>query len=54
MHYIIERMRERSTWLGFIGILTGFGVTLDPALVDVIVAAGASLAGLVAALTPDN
>ncbi len=53
MQYLLDRLKERSTWLGLIGIATAFGVALTPEQVDGIVALGAALAGAVAVFTKD-
>lgn len=47
MDYILERLKERSTWAGIIAILTGFGVSLKPELSEAISTFGMALAGLV-------
>ncbi|MFM2045027.1 MAG: hypothetical protein RLY86_3603 [Pseudomonadota bacterium] len=54
MRYLIERLRERSTWLGATALLSVFGVSLDPALVDQIALVGGAAAGLILMLTPDR
>lgn len=38
---------EASTWRGLVFILTALGVSLDPAQVDAIVAAGLAVHGLI-------
>jgi hypothetical protein len=47
MDYILERLKERSTWAGIIAILTGFGVSLKPELSAAISTVGMGIAGLV-------
>lgn len=54
MRYLIERLRERSTWLGATALLSAFGFSLDPALVDQIALVGVAAAGLILMLTPDR
>lgn len=51
--YIIARLTERSTWLGFIALATSAGVTFFPQFSNVIVAAGASIGGFISAVLPD-
>lgn len=53
MRYLLERLRERSTWLGLTATLTALGVGLDPTCLDQVATAGAALAGLILALMPD-
>lgn len=45
--YLKDRLREPSTWRGFILILTAIGVPIAPELADAIVTAGLGVAGLV-------
>lgn len=39
MHWIVERLNERSTWLGLISLAGAVGLALDPDQADAIVAA---------------
>ena len=52
--YILERLKEASTWRGIIMLLTAAGVPLAPAMADAIVAAGLAVAGLVGVATADR
>lgn len=52
--YILDRVREPSTWRGAILFLTAIGVPIAPALSEAIVTAGLGLAGLIGMLTSDN
>lgn len=52
--YALTRLRERSTWLGMISLLTALGIVLTPAQQEHVIAAGSALAGLIATLTPDK
>ena len=52
--YILERMKEPSTWRGIILLLTAVGVPVAPALADSIISAGLAIAGLIGAVTPDK
>ncbi|MFC7333079.1 MULTISPECIES: hypothetical protein [Azospirillaceae] len=54
MRYLIERLRERSTWLGLTTLLTALGASIDPGCLDHIATAGAAAAGLILALMPDR
>jgi len=46
MNAILTRLKQPTTWAGLVSIITAFGVTLNPELIEGITAAGASLAGL--------
>lgn len=52
--YILERMKEPSTWRGLILLLTAVGVPVAPALADSIISVGLAVAGLIGAVTPDK
>jgi len=43
--YFLERLSERSTWLGMIGILGALGVNASPEYSDAILSIGTSVAG---------
>lgn len=52
--YILARVKEPSTWRGFILLLTALGVPLAPQLAEAIVTAGLGVAGLVGVVAPDK
>ena len=52
--YIAERLKEASTWRGFILLLTALGVPIAPAVADVIISVGLAVAGLIGVATPDK
>jgi len=52
--FLLARARERSTWLGLISLATALGVTLTEMQTEAIIAAGMSLAGIVAVFTRDT
>jgi hypothetical protein len=52
--YLVPNLSEPSTWRGFIYLLTAFGVVLDPAMQEAIVAAGLGLAGLIGVFVSDT
>jgi len=54
LDFIIQRAKERSTWLGITGFLTAIGVALDPSQAEAVAAAGVAIAGLVAVFTKDK
>ncbi len=49
--WIIDRLKERSTWLGLTGLLTAAGIALNQEQIDQIIAAGAASGGLIAVFT---
>lgn len=36
--YVLERLKERSTWLGITAVAIGIGVGIEPALAELIAA----------------
>lgn len=54
MKYVVARFKEASTIRGFVWLLVAFGVQIDAAHIDDIIAAGAAIAGLLGALLPDK
>jgi ribosomal protein L12E/L44/L45/RPP1/RPP2 len=52
--FILERGKESSTWRGLVAIITAAGITLDPAQMEAIVAAGLAAIGVIGAFFPDK
>lgn len=51
--YILERLKEPSTWRGITLLLTALGIPLAPGMADLIISAGLAVAGLIGAVMPD-
>lgn len=51
MQYLIDRLKERSTWLGIIALATAVGVSLSPEQAEALAVAGTALAGVIAVFT---
>ena len=54
MHYVIDRLRETSTWRVLVMLLTAFGLHAAPELQEAIIAAGVATAGLLGVIFPDK
>jgi hypothetical protein len=52
--YMVERLKEASTWRGVVLLLTAIGVPVAPAMADAIVSVGLAIAGLIGVATPDK
>ena len=52
--YILNRLTERSTWLGVIALATACGATSEAAIAEQIIAAGMAVAGLIGVVTKDK
>ena len=54
MKYIIDRLKEPSSWRGLVMIATAFGVSVNPELLSSIIAAGTGLAGIIGVVFKDK
>ena len=52
--YILNRLTERSTWLGVIALATACGATIEEAIAEQIIVAGMAVAGLIGVVTKDK
>jgi hypothetical protein len=52
--YILNRLKEPSTWQGLIGLVTAGGVSMNPEQVAQVVTLGMAVAGSVGVLTKDG
>ena len=51
--YILPRLKERSTYVGLVALATALGITVDPAYVDVALAVGAAIGGVIGIVWKD-
>ena len=54
MKYILDRLKEPSSWRGLVMIATAFGVAVNTELMDSIIAAGTGLAGVIGFVFKDK
>ncbi len=54
MKYILDRLKEPSSWRGLVMITTAFGVSVSPELMDSIIAAGTGIAGVIGFVFKDK
>lgn len=54
LNFVLDRLKERSTWLGLVSLGTALGLLLSQSQQEAVVAAGMALAGAIAALTGDG
>jgi hypothetical protein len=47
MNYILDRLKEPSTWRGILAMITAVGVKLHPELQEAIISVGLALIGMV-------
>lgn len=53
INFLLERLKEPSTWRGIIWLITAFGFALDPDQREAIVTTGMSLVGLIGVFTSE-
>jgi hypothetical protein len=53
-NYIIDRLKEASTWRGIVLVLTSFGLQISPEQSAAIMSLGLGIAGAIGALTPNK
>lgn len=51
--YLLERLKEPSTWRGIVALVTAAGVALTDAQATAIVSAGLALIGVIGVFTAD-
>ena len=54
MEYIIQRLKEASTWRGIILVATASGAHWSPESQETVITVGVGLAGVIGALIPDS
>lgn len=51
---MLERLKERSTWLGIVAFLTACGIPIAPLTAEQVVSIGLAISGLVGIFTADH
>lgn len=54
LNYFTARLAERSTWIGLVGLLSVFGISLAPDYQEPVITTGVTLASLISMLTRDK
>lgn len=54
MKYILNRLKEKTTWLGLISLLTLAGVNVSPELSQAIMNLGITLAAVIMIITKEK
>ena len=54
LNWILNRLKERSTWTGIIALITAAGVNLSPELAETIIQAGVAVVGVLFMATADK
>lgn len=54
LRYVVNRLKEGSTWRGLAMVLTAVGVTLQPDQLAAIISVGTAVAGAIGVFWPDK
>lgn len=54
LDWFIDRLKERSTWIGLTALLSALGIALSPEQAEAIAIGGVAVAGVIAAFTKDK
>lgn len=54
MTWLLDRLKEKTTWLGLTALVTSAGIALSPELAEAIAVAGVAIAGLIAVVTEEK
>lgn len=54
LQFVLPRLRERSTYVGLVGILTALGIAIDPAYVEAALAIGTAVSSVILIVTTDK
>jgi hypothetical protein len=54
LNWVLNRLSEKSTWLGIVGILSAFGVYVSPDLGEAIATAGLAVGSAIALFIKDK
>ena len=54
LRYVINRLKEGSTWRGLTMVLTAVGVSLQPDQLAAIITVGAAVAGAIGVFWPEK
>lgn len=52
--FILDRLKEPSTWRGLAAIATSMGIIITPFQLEVIMSAGMAVIGAIGVLSPDK
>ena len=52
--YVLNRLREASTWRGLIFLMTAIGVRFTAVQSDALLALGLAIAGVIGVFSPDS
>lgn len=54
MDYLAARLREPSTWRGFVMLAVGCGVAISPEQIEAIITLGTAAVGAIGVFAPDK
>ena len=54
MNYLLERLKEPSSWRGIVMLAIGLGVGISPGQIETIVSVGTAVVGAIGVLAKDQ
>ena len=54
LDWLIDRLKEKSTWMGLTTALTAAGVAISPEMAETIMTAGVAVAGVLFVVTKEQ
>lgn len=54
MNYLLERLKEPSTWRGLVLLATTIGIQVSPEAADAVISTGLLIAGIIGVFTKDK
>lgn len=54
IQWALARSKERTTWVGAVALLSSFGITVAPEMIEHIISIGLAISGLIAILVKDK
>ncbi|WP_433949978.1 hypothetical protein [Brevundimonas bullata] len=54
LQFVLPRLRERTTYVGLVGILTACGIAVQPEYLEAAIAIGTALSSVILIVTKDQ
>lgn len=54
LEFLAPRLRERSTYVGIVGILTALGIAIEPQYLEAALAIGTAISSVILIVTKDS
>tara|TARA_B100000686_G_scaffold353795_1_gene460850 strand:- start:1910 stop:2089 length:180 start_codon:yes stop_codon:yes gene_type:complete len=54
LKFVLDRLKEKTTWIGLTGFVTALGVSISPEQAEAIAAAGVAIVGAILTFTKEK